>query len=103
MSPEGSRKHDGIIGPFKKGPFHMALELDYPIIPIFFDGNSELSPGAFMVTKPGIITAYIYPPIKLLNPEERSLDRQISDVKDLYLKWVQSSKESPINKETSET
>jgi 1-acyl-sn-glycerol-3-phosphate acyltransferase len=103
MSPEGSRKHDGIIGPFKKGPFHMALELDYPIIPIFFDGNSELSPGAFMVTKPGIITAYIHPPIKLINPEERSLDRQISDVRDLYLKWVQSSKESPINKETSET
>lgn len=91
MSPEGSRKHDGVIGPFKKGPFHMALELDYPIIPIFFEGNSELSPGAFMITKPGIITAHIHQPIKLIKPEDRSLDLQIEDIRSLYLQWSNST------------
>lgn len=87
MSPEGSRKHDGVIGPFKKGPFHMALELDYPIIPIFFEGNRELSPGAYMITKPGTITAHIHPPIMLMQTEERSLDQQIADIRSLYLNW----------------
>jgi len=87
MSPEGSRKHDGVIGPFKKGPFHMALELNYPIVPIFFDGNRELSPGAFMITKPGLITAHIHSPIQLTDTENRPLDRQISDIRSLYLKW----------------
>lgn len=90
MSPEGSRKHDGVIGPFKKGPFHMALELDYPIIPIFFEGNRELSPGAFMITKPGIITAHIHPPIRLINSRDRSLDLQIADIRSFYLKWSKS-------------
>lgn len=87
MSPEGSRNHDGVIGPFKKGPFHMAVELDYPIVPIFFDGNSELSPGSFMVTKPGLITAHIHPPIRLTNTKHQPLDKQISDIRSLYLKW----------------
>lgn len=91
MSPEGSRKHDGIIGPFKKGPFHMARELDYPIVPIFFEGNSELSPGAFMITKPGIIVAHIHLPIRLEKTEVRSLDIQIADIRSLYLKWSNSS------------
>ena len=65
----------------------MAMELDYPIVPIFFEGNSELSPGSFMITKPGLITAHIHPPIDLTKTENRSLDRQISDIRTLYLKW----------------
>ena len=96
MSPEGSRKHEGVIGPFKKGPFHMALELDYPIIPIFFEGNRELSPGAFMITKPGGITAHIHPPIKLKNSEDQPLDLQISEIRSLYLKWSNSDEISPL-------
>lgn len=91
MSPEGSRKHDGVIGPFKKGPFHMALELDYPIIPIYFDGNRELSPGAFMITKPGTITAHIHPPITLKNGKEQTLDQQIAEIRSLYLNWADST------------
>lgn len=91
MSPEGSRKHAGVIGPFKKGPFHMALELDYPIIPIYFEGNRELSPGAFMITKPGTIIAHIHPPIWLEKTAERSLDQQIADIRSLYLKWSNTS------------
>lgn len=90
MSPEGSRKHDGVVGPFKKGPFHMALSLDYPIIPIFFEGNRELSPGNFMITKPGVITAHIYSPIRLTKNEDRPLDMQIADIRSLYLKWSDS-------------
>lgn len=69
----------------------MALELDYPIIPIFFDGNSELSPGAFMIAKPGIITAHIHPPIQLADTDDRPLDQQISDIRSLYLKWSETS------------
>lgn len=69
----------------------MALELDYPVIPIFFEGNRELSPGAYMITKPGIITAHIHSPIKLINTENRSLDLQIADIRSLYLKWVKSA------------
>lgn len=93
MSPEGSRKHDGVVGPFKKGPFRLALELDYPIVPIFFEGNRELSPGDYMITKPGVITAHIHPPIRLKDIEDQSLEKQIADIRSLYLNWSDSNAE----------
>jgi 1-acyl-sn-glycerol-3-phosphate acyltransferase len=63
MAPEGSRKHKGIIGPFKKGPFRMAMDLDYPIVPVYFEGNRALSSGGSMVFKSGHVTAHIHPPV----------------------------------------
>ena len=55
VAPEGSRKHEGIIGPFKKGAFRMAIDLKYPILPIYFDGNNRLSVGGSMLSKSGSI------------------------------------------------
>ncbi|MEX0945090.1 MAG: lysophospholipid acyltransferase family protein [Balneolaceae bacterium] len=88
MAPEGSRKHEGVVGPFKKGPFRMALELNYPIVPIYLEGNAELSPGAFLITKKGAATAHIHPPIDTSGWNEEQLDKQIQQIRIMYLKWA---------------
>ncbi len=61
VAPEGSRKHLGIIGPFKKGAFRMAIDLNYPIVPIYVHRASELSAGGSLLTKPGTLDVYIPP------------------------------------------
>ncbi|TVQ06242.1 MAG: 1-acyl-sn-glycerol-3-phosphate acyltransferase [Balneolaceae bacterium] len=88
MAPEGSRKHPGIIGPFKKGPFRMAMDLQYPIVPIYLEGNRELSTGAFLVTKPGLCKAHIHPPIDTSGWKFDTLEKHISEVRSLYLNWA---------------
>lgn len=88
MAPEGSRKHEGVIGPFKKGPFRMALDLGYPIVPIYFEGNSRLNPGGFLVTKPGNCAAYIHSPISTEGWDLEKIDAHIEEVRGLYLKWA---------------
>ena len=40
--PEGTRTHDGQVGPFKKGAFRIALDLNLPIIPISLSGCYEV-------------------------------------------------------------
>lgn len=89
MAPEGSRKHEGIIGPFKKGPFRMAMDLGYPLVPIYFEGNLRLNPGGFLVTKPGNCTAHIHAPVSTEGWELENLDTHIENVRSQYLKWAE--------------
>jgi len=88
LAPEGSRKHPGIIGPFKKGPFRMAMDLQYPVVPIYFEGNRELSTEDFLFTKSGTCTAHIYQAIDTSEWTLENIENHIADVRSLYLRWA---------------
>lgn len=88
VAPEGSRKHEGVIGPFKKGAFRMAIDLGYPIVPIYFEGNNKLSSGSSMFTKSGEITAHIHPEIDTSSWTIEHLEEHIEEVRSLYLGWA---------------
>jgi 1-acyl-sn-glycerol-3-phosphate acyltransferase len=89
MAPEGTRKHEGVIGPFKKGPFRMATELQYPIVPIYFEGNRKLSSGSFMITKKGTCTAHIFDAIPTDNWDKNELQQHIDYIRQQYLHWAE--------------
>jgi len=88
VAPEGSRIHEGVIGPFKKGAFRMAIALNYPIVPIYFDGNQSLSPSGSMFAKSGEIKAHIHPPIDTSDWKLETIQEHIDHVRDLYLHWA---------------
>lgn len=88
VAPEGSRKHPGVIGPFKKGAFHMAIDLGFPIVPIYFEGNQELSLGGSLLSKSGTINAYIHPPIDTSSWKKETINEHIAEVRNMYLKWA---------------
>ncbi|WP_103666129.1 lysophospholipid acyltransferase family protein [Gracilimonas amylolytica] len=88
VAPEGSRKHLGIIGPFKKGAFHMAIDLNYPIVPIYFEGNQELSLGGSLLSKSGHIKAHIHPPVDTSEWQKETIDEHIRQLRSMYLKWA---------------
>ncbi len=94
VAPEGSRKHEGIIGPFKKGAFRMAIDLNYPIVPIYFEGNRTLSFGGSMMTRGGELTAHIHPPIDTSDWSLDTINDHIKEVRDLYLGWAGVTEES---------
>jgi len=88
VAPEGSRKHEGVIGPFKKGAFRMALDLGYPILPIYFEGNNTLSLGGSILAKTGEVKAHIYPPIDTSEWSLETIDEHIRQVRSKYLEWA---------------
>jgi len=87
IAPEGTRKHEMPIGAFKKGAFRMALDLNYPIVPIYFDGNARLSKGGSVFTKSGNITSFVHPPISIAHWKEEELEVHIQDIRNKYLEW----------------
>ncbi len=99
IAPEGSRKHEGVIGPFKKGAFRMAIDLGYPIIPIYFDGNDRLSLGGSLFAKSGVINAHIHSPVDTSDWKLETIDDHIAEVRGMYLKWAGVEEYSISNKE----
>lgn len=63
LFPEGTRSSDGRLLPFKKGPFHLATECGFPVVPITILGTYEMMPKGSMIVRPGIVTIIFHPPI----------------------------------------
>lgn len=42
IAAEGGRSRDGSLGPFKRGPFHLALALGVPIVPTWVEGANAV-------------------------------------------------------------
>ncbi len=97
-APEGSRKHAGIIGEFKKGPFRTAMDLGYPIVPIYFEGNQGLSNGGSMFTRKGRCTAHIHPPVDTSGWTLDNLDEKITHIRSRYITWASRDLNLPEEK-----
>jgi 1-acyl-sn-glycerol-3-phosphate acyltransferase len=87
VAPEGTRIEGGQIGQFKKGAFRMAMELQYPIVPIHFAGARRLCPGKTFVVTPGTVYARFYPPIDTSTWTTENLDGHIEKLRDDYVRW----------------
>ncbi len=66
--PEGTRyANRGELGPFKKGPFHLALGAKVPLVPMWIEGSDRVCPAGAIIVRPGVIKVNIQQPIY---PEE---------------------------------
>lgn len=62
--PEGSRSPNGLIQPFKKGGFTLAIKSGVPIVPITITGSREIMPRDRLTISPGEIQIQIGHPIE---------------------------------------
>jgi len=61
--PEGTRTSDGRLLPFKKGPFHLAMDSGAPVVPITVLGTFESWPKTRFALRPGTATVVFHEPI----------------------------------------
>ena len=61
--PEGTRSLDGRMLPFKKGPFHLAMDSGIPVVPVTIIGAYEVWPKGRLKVSPGTMTIVFHPPM----------------------------------------
>jgi 1-acyl-sn-glycerol-3-phosphate acyltransferase len=64
IAPEGTRSRDGVLGPFKKGALHLAMEAKSRILPITIDGTVKVLPANGWVMTPGLtVRVVVHEPV----------------------------------------
>ena len=69
--PEGTRSRDGKLLPFKKGPFHLAINAGVFIAPVTLLGTYELWPKNQFALRPGTVAVVFHKPIDPRNYPDR--------------------------------
>ncbi|MDP6932962.1 MAG: lysophospholipid acyltransferase family protein [Myxococcota bacterium] len=59
VAPEGTRSPDGTLGPFKKGPFHVAVQQQATVVPIVISGAFQAKRKDSWLLRPGRITVRV--------------------------------------------
>lgn len=71
--PEGTRSTDGRLMPFKKGPFHLAMDSGTPVIPVTLLGTFESWPKTRFALRPGTATVVFHSAIDPKNFTDRDM------------------------------
>lgn len=82
LAPEGTRSHDGGIGPFKKGPFHIAVAAQAPIYPVVVSGAFELMPRTAWLPRTGAVRIRFLDPIPTAGMGAEQVTRLASDCRE---------------------
>lgn len=84
ISPEGTRSRDGKLLPFKKGPFHLAIQTGAPIVPCVLHncGDCYLPDGTPVA---GTVNVTVLPPVPTDAWSVETIDEHIAQVRQLYL------------------
>lgn len=82
MAPEGTRSRTGKVGPFKRGGFHMAIQLGCPIVPTWLEGTADICPpDQFDCAYDGHIAVRFGKPVSTQGCDRKDIPRLMAEVR----------------------
>jgi putative phosphoserine phosphatase/1-acylglycerol-3-phosphate O-acyltransferase len=85
IAPEGTRLDTTSVGPFKKGPFRIAMAAGIPIVPIVIRNAEIIAARNSTTMNPGTVDVAVFPPIPVSDWTVDMLPDRIAEVRQLYL------------------
>jgi putative phosphoserine phosphatase / 1-acylglycerol-3-phosphate O-acyltransferase len=85
IAPEGTRLDTTEVGPFKKGPFRIAMAAGIPIVPIVIRNAHLIAARDSSTINPGTVDIAVFPPISVSDWTVADLGERVDDIRRLYL------------------
>ena len=85
IAPEGTRMDTISVGPFKKGPFRIAMAAGVPIVPVVIRNAEVIASKDATAMNPGTVDVAVFPPISVEDWTSENLEERIAAVRQLYL------------------
>jgi putative phosphoserine phosphatase / 1-acylglycerol-3-phosphate O-acyltransferase len=85
IAPEGTRLDTTEVGPFKKGPFRIAMSAGIPVVPIVIRNAEVIAARDSSTFNPGTVDVVVYPAIPVDDWTHDNLPERIEEVRQLYL------------------
>ena len=85
IAPEGTRLDTTSVGPFKKGPFRIAMAAGIPIVPIVIRNAEIIAARNSTTMNPGTVDVAVFPPIPVSDWTVDTLADRIAEVRQLYV------------------
>ena len=85
IAPEGTRTPSRKLAQFKKGGFHIALQVGVPIVPVVIHNAGDIAPKGDFLFKPGRVRVDVLPPVDTSDWSLDRMDAQVNQVRNLFL------------------
>lgn len=85
VAPEGTRSATPRIGPFKKGPFHIAMQAGVPVVPVVLRNAGEVMWRGSQLIKPGTVEVRVLPPVDTSSWKPETVGEHAEEVRGLFL------------------
>jgi putative phosphoserine phosphatase/1-acylglycerol-3-phosphate O-acyltransferase len=93
IAPEGTRSSGDLLGAFKKGPFHIAMQAKVPVVPIIIHNATDVLPKGGFFVRPAMVKVDVLPPVDTSKWAAESVEAHVAEIRDLYLRVLQQSSE----------
>jgi putative phosphoserine phosphatase/1-acylglycerol-3-phosphate O-acyltransferase len=90
IAPEGTRSGSGELGPFKKGPFHMCIQGEVPLVPVVIRNAYEVMVPHSYLIRPGTVDIAVLEPIDTSSWTSETVDEHRDEVWALYHDTLQN-------------
>lgn len=85
VAPEGTRSATPRIGPFKKGPFHIAMQAGVPVVPVVLRNVGELMWRGAQLVRPGTVEVKVLPPVDTSRWTPESVGEHAEEVRQMFV------------------
>ena len=96
ISPEGTRSITPKLAPFKKGPFHLAMQAGVPIVPIVIHNAGDVAPKGDFVFRPATVEVDVLAPVDTSEWRSETIEEHVTEVRRMFLATLGQSESSSL-------